>query len=97
MTPGQWMTLQMNSSKSVEPMRGYTSAFPSAKILRWSPCRHHLTCCHGSPGGLSRLPSRRRENTVPQEVDLGPPIGLPFEQFQRMDKALCRPITPDER
>src|SRR5215510_9650453 len=32
-----------------------------------------------------------------QEVDPGPPIGLPFDQFQPVDKTLRRPVTPDER
>jgi hypothetical protein len=32
-----------------------------------------------------------------QEADSGPPIGLPFEPFQPVNKALRRPVTPDER
>jgi hypothetical protein len=34
---------------------------------------------------------------VAQEVDPGPPIGLPFEPFQPVDTTLRRPIAPDER
>ena len=32
-----------------------------------------------------------------QEVDPGPPIGLPFDQFQPVDNTLRRPVTPDAR
>jgi hypothetical protein len=34
---------------------------------------------------------------MPQKVDSGSPIRLPFDQFQPVDKALGRPVTPDER
>jgi hypothetical protein len=30
-----------------------------------------------------------------QDVDPSPPIGLPFDQFQPVDKTLRRPMTPD--
>ena len=60
--------------------------------------RSHLTSGCGSPHqGLGRHAGRSCEDAVPQEVDPGPPIGLPFEQLQPLDKALRRPITPDER
>jgi hypothetical protein len=34
---------------------------------------------------------------MPQKVDSGPLIGLPFDEFQPMDKTLRWPMAPDER
>jgi hypothetical protein len=33
---------------------------------------------------------------MPQKVDAGPPVGLPFDEFQPVDTSLCRPVAPDE-
>jgi hypothetical protein len=33
---------------------------------------------------------------MPQKVDSGSPVRLPFDQFQPVDTTLGRPVTPDE-
>ena len=33
---------------------------------------------------------------MPQTVDAGPPVGLPFDAFQPVETSLCRPVAPDE-
>jgi hypothetical protein len=62
------------------------------------PRIQHVTGSHGSPReGLRCRPGRWRKDTVAQEVDPGSPIGLPFDQFQPMDKPFRWSIAPEER
>jgi len=70
----------------------------SAIILEYAPRIQHLTGCHGSPHeGLRCRPGRWRKDAVAQEVGSGSPIGLPFDQFQPMEKSFRWPVAPDER